>query len=140
MLFRSVALLASVVAAREWTILPYSKDYRSGFWPLGTYTTTGWDAALARVGPTDSVSAFYTFVPHLTHRELVYTFPNPWQPSNFLSGPSKLVSPSEITWLVILDGALGPEPQALLDDLVERGEYGDPQTVAGVTTYRRLWP
>ena len=106
----------------------------------GAYDPAGWEAARQRVGSTDGVAADYRAVPHLTHRTTVYTFPNPWQPSNFLSGPSKLVSPSEITWLVILDGALGPEPQALLDDLVERGEYGDPQTVAGVTTYRRLWP
>jgi uncharacterized membrane protein len=135
-----VALVASIVASRQWGILPYSEDYRAGFWPPDNYSTTGWDAALARVGPDDSVSAYYTFVPHLTHRELIYTFPNPWQPSNFLSGPSKLVPPSEIKWLVILDGGLGPQPQALLDDLIARGEYGDPETVAGVTTYRRLLP
>jgi uncharacterized membrane protein len=136
----TVALIASVVACRQWGILPFSKDYRAGFWPAGDYVTTGWDAALARIGPTDSVSAYYTFVPHLTHRELVYTFPNPWQPSNFLSGPSKLVPPSEIEWLVILDGGLGPQPAALLNSLIARGEYGDPETVAGVTTYRRLQP
>lgn len=43
-------------------------------------------------------------------------------------------------WLVIKDGTLGKEPQDLLNKLLAQGEYGDGQTIAGITTYKRLLP
>jgi hypothetical protein len=50
------------------------------------------------------------------------------------------VSPSKVKWLVVKDGTLGQEPQDLLNKLVARGEYGEAQTVAGITSYKRLIP
>jgi hypothetical protein len=51
-----------------------------------------------------------------------------------------LESPSKITWLVIPDGSLGAQAAELLQSLIATGEYGDAETVAGITSYRRLKP
>jgi len=40
----------------------------------------------------------------------------------------------------VKDGTLGQEPQDLLNKLVARREYGEAQTVAGITSYKRLIP
>ena len=133
-------VVASVIAASSWGILPFGDKYNFGYWPHGDRDTSGWEAAIDRVGPTDVVSAHYAFVPHAAHREVIYTFPNPWIKTNFLNVDSKFVSPSEVTWLVIKDGSLGEAPQALLNKLIADGEYGDAQTVMGITSYKRLKP
>ncbi len=136
-----VVLASALVTSSMWGILPFSSNYDLGWWsPDDDPAVAGWQAALERVGPTDIVSAHYKAVPHLTHREVVYTFPNPWIRSNFLNDPARFVSPSEVKWLVLQDGTLQGKEEMMLSDLLARGEYGDAQTVAGVTTYRRLLP
>lgn len=136
----ALTLIASCIAADSWGLLPFGARYRSGYWPHGEQVIDGWKAALDRVGPTDPVSAHYAFVPHASQREIVYTFPNPWVRTNFLGDPSLLESPSKIKWLVIPENTLGGAAATVLEELVTSGEYGDAQTVAGVTTYRRLKP
>ena len=140
----SAAVLAvfasSVIAANAWGLLPFGARYDVGYWPHGKQDTSGWDAAFKRVGPTDPVSAHYAFVPHASHREIIYTFPNPWVRTNFLGDPKLFESPSKIKWLVIPDNTLGSTAAEVLKRLLDTGEYGDAQTVAGVTTYRRLKP
>lgn len=136
----ATVFVASCIAANSWGLLPFGAKYDVGYWPHGAQTTAGWDAALKRVGPSDPVSAHYAFVPHASHREIIYTFPNPWVRTNFLGDPKLLESPSKIKWLVIPDGTLGGEAATTLQRLLDTGEYGDAQTVAGVTTYRRLKP
>jgi uncharacterized membrane protein len=136
----TLALASSLIAANAWGILPGGNKYNAGYWPHGDRSTAGLEAALERIGPDDAVSAHYSFVPHASQRKLIYTFPNPWIRTNFLGDPSLLESPSKITWLVIPDNTLGEQAADLLESLVATGEYGDAQTVEGVTTYRRLKP
>lgn len=133
-------VVCAFIAANSWGLLPFGAKYNAGYWPHGAHDTSGWETALKRVGPSDVVSAHYAFVPHASHREVIYTFPNPWIKTNFLNDDSKFVSPSKVKWLVIKDGTLGKEPQDLLNKLLAQGEYGDGQTVAGITTYKRLLP
>ena len=135
-----LVLVSSLVAANAWGALPGGNKYNAGYWPHGNRPTAGWEAALERVGPDDAVAAHYAFVPHASQRKLVYTFPNPWIRTNFLGDPSLLESPSKITWLVIPDNSLGEQAANLLESLLATGEYGDAQTVQGITTYRRLKP
>jgi uncharacterized membrane protein len=136
----TVTLVASCVAANAWSLLPFGDAYRKGYWPHGEQVVDGWKAALDRVGPTDPVSAHYAFVPHASQRKIIYTFPNPWVRTNFLGDPSLLESPSKIKWLVIPENTMGGAAAEVLQKLISTGEYGDPQTVAGITTYRRLKP
>jgi uncharacterized membrane protein len=133
-------VVCAYIAANSWGLLPFGAKYNIGYWPHGTRDNSGWVAALDRVGPTDVVSAHYALVPHAAQREIIYTFPNPWIKTNFLNDDSKFVSPSKVKWIVVKDGTLGQAPQDLLNQLLARGEYGDAQTVAGITSYKRLIP
>ena len=133
-------LLASCIAANAWGLMPFGNKYRAGYWPHGEQVVDGWNAALDRVGPDDPVSAHYAFVPHASQRRIIYTFPNPWVRTNFLGDPSLLESPSKIKWLVIPENTMGGEAAKVLAQLIASGEYGDAQTVAGITTYKRLKP
>jgi uncharacterized membrane protein len=133
-------VVCAYIAANSWGLLPFGAKYNIGYWPHGTRDNSGWVAALDRVGPTDVVSAHYALVPHAAQREIIYTFPNPWIKTNFLNDDSKFVSPSKVKWIVVKDGTLGQAPQDLLNQLLARGEYGDAQTVAGITSYKRLVP
>ncbi len=67
--------------------------------------------------PEDAgVSAFYTFVPHLTHREHIYEFPNPWRATNWGAFDRE---GQELPFTEEVDYVIGPE--SLLDgQLVER--------------------
>ena len=136
----TATLLASCIAANSWSLLPFGDKYRAGYWPHGEQVVDGWKAALERVGPDDAVSAHYAFVPHASQREIIYTFPNPWVRTNFLGDPSLLESPSKIKLLVIPDNTMGGTAAEVLEKLISSGEYGDAQTVAGITTYRRMKP
>ena len=133
-------LFASVVGARGWGILPYSDQYRKGAWPLVGSDTSGWEAALRRVGPSDGVASHYLLVPHLTHREQVYTFPNPWTNSYYGISPTDLGDATKVDWIVVLKGGLNEAAQKTLDDLLASGEFGDAQEVNNVVSYRRLRP
>ncbi len=136
-----LTVASALLTATMWGVLPFSTEFDAGWWSRGhDPAIAGWHAAIERVGPSDIVAAHYKGVPHLTHREVVYTFPNPWIRSNFLNDPAKFVSPSEVKWLVIEDGTLHGKEETMLSDLLARGEYGDAESIAGVTSYRRLLP
>ena len=131
---------ASGVAAKTWGILPIGEQYRQGAWPLGPADTSGWTKAVERVGSTDGVSAHYLAVPHLTHREVVYTFPNPWLNSYYGIEPEDHGDPANVNWIIVMKGALNESAQKVLDGLLSSGEFGDEQLVNGIASYRRLVP
>lgn len=63
-----------------WGLSPIGHEHRKGFWPLGA--DARWGAKLAAIDPVPgkaAVSASYQFDGHLTHREKIYEFPNPFK-------------------------------------------------------------
>lgn len=69
-----------------------------------------------------TVVATYTLLPHLTHRERIYDWPNPWVPSYWgIDDGYRLPDPSEIEWLVIDRWTVGDDQRDLLDDLIGPG-------------------
>src|SRR3954451_428188 len=91
----------ALAASCAWGISPISRDYHVGYWPLSPRTEqSALDAAVARVGASDGVAADYNFVPHLTHRDVIYTFPNPWVNKNFGVSPLSSGDPAKVRWLV----------------------------------------
>lgn len=135
-----VLLVVSLLGARGWGITPLGVDYERGPWPLGGVPTDGWRAAVARVGPDAGVAAHHRAVPHLAHRRIVYTFPNPWVNSYYGTSPEQLGDAAAVDWLIVLETDLNDAARAALETLLARGEFGDRQEVDGVTTYRRLRP
>lgn len=60
--------------------------------------------AIALIPPDAAVSASYAYVPHLTHREQIYEFPNPWRATNWgdwSQEGTRLPSASDVDYLLI---------------------------------------
>ena len=132
-------LCASSIAAVNWGNSPIGNKYTQFSWGSNTPWIAGWTAALDRIGPDDIASVHYSLIPHATHRKVIYTFPNPWINSNF-NTPEKWVDPSLIKWIVVPETQMSPEVMTKLKSLISSGEFGDAETVNGVTSYRRLRP
>ncbi len=81
--------------------------------------------ALELVPDDVSVTATYTLGPHLSHREQIYDWPNPWVPAYWGNDDTyKLPDPGEIDYLVIDRQQVGEQHRELLADLVAPdGEY-----------------
>jgi uncharacterized membrane protein len=148
--FGAGLVVASALATSvAWGISPISTQYRTGYWPLeGNARQSILDAAVAAVPAGASVSATYYIVPHLSHRTLIYTFPNPWIPANWgVNGvaphdPDSDHTPDEVDWLVIdhsTHGA-GSREELLLERLLSDGEFAVVSDDQGIVVARRVAP
>jgi uncharacterized membrane protein len=70
------------------------------------------------------VSASYTIVPHLAHREVIYEWPNPWQRSYYgIDGQEpKKWDPAKVQYLV-LDTGINETVRFIYDQLIANGEF-----------------
>ena len=152
----AVGLVAASALATSvaWGMSPISTQYRNGYWPLaGNARQSELEAAVDAVPSDAAVSATYNIVPHLSHREQIYTFPNPWYPLNWgVAGaaphdPDHDHVPAEIDWIVVDRTTHVPDgrEEVLIDEparqrrvrgRVRRG--GDPRRRASAATGRRI--
>jgi hypothetical protein len=80
-------------------------------------------AAVAKVPDDASVTATYTLLPHLAHREQIYDWPNPFEAAYWGNDDRyRLPRPSTIDYLVIDRQQVSAEKQTLFTDLTD----GDP--------------
>ncbi len=119
-----LACACGLAATVAWGPSPVGVDYRAGYWPL----TVPSDAAVrdrmaTEVGPSDGVSADYWSVPHLTHRSVVYTFPNPWVNKNYGISAAALGDPAKVRWLMVDTSLFQPADRALYEKLLASGEF-----------------
>jgi Predicted membrane protein (DUF2079) len=63
--------------------------------------------------PDDArVSTLYFMVPHLSHREYIYTFPNPWRSSNYgVNGIPRPPNPDTVDMLLVEENGVCPPNQ-----------------------------
>lgn len=73
-------VVAAVAGAYLWG--PLGRDPR-GIADPGSPQAQAAREAIATIPDDAVVSAHYRYVPHLTHRERIYEFPNPWRASNW---------------------------------------------------------
>ena len=69
------------------------------------------NAALRLIPSGAPTAATYYMVPHLTHRTLIYEFPNPWITTNWGIANQDPPDPSKVDWLVVdtsLNGTAAP--------------------------------
>lgn len=146
-----VGLVAACALATSvaWGISPISTQYRTGYWPLaGNDRQSTLDAAVDRVPDGASVAASYYIVPHLSHREQIYTFPNPWIASNWgVAGivpedPTNDHTPDEVDWVVVDRTVLGIDSREimLVDELIDDGEFEIVSEAEGIVVARRVEP
>jgi uncharacterized membrane protein len=112
-----LVVAASFAANVAWSPSHLGVKYHSGIWAKAQPKDKALNAALRLVPRSASVSATYYIDPHLTHRVLIYEFPNPWIPSNWGFGDKDPPDPSKVDWLV-LDTTLNGSMQPLYDKLV----------------------
>ena len=115
--------LFSVTFAFMWSAIP-NGDRRGHFWNEdGDPLRPDKDAAIALVGPDTPVSATYLFVPHLTRREIVYSFPNPWMKVFYGVENTPLPDPARVQWLAVDTTLLNDDFNAVYECIIESGSF-----------------
>ncbi|MFI5051467.1 MAG: DUF2079 domain-containing protein [Acidimicrobiales bacterium] len=99
------ALCACALASNVvWSPSPLdASTYHSGIWSIDSSPRIRELAALiARVPADANVTATYTVVPHLTHRDRIFTWPNPWIRSYYgVSDTEPTEHPGIVNYLVL---------------------------------------
>lgn len=98
-----------------WGISPVSPLYRTGHWLLTPHARQeALEAVVELPGSDDAVSSYTWLVPHLSHREEIYTFPNPWLANNWGVGGENRPDPDDTDWLIVDPSALSDRDRAVL--------------------------
>lgn len=116
--------VVALIANATWSPSPLdSKQYREGAWTFVSSPDAQALAQMVRLVPAGAgVSATYTVVPHLSHRDQIYTFPNPWIRSYYgVSDTQPPEYPSSVQYLVIDESLNSAQNGALLQKLTRRG-------------------
>lgn len=109
--------LATSVA---WGVSPLSIKYRQGYWPLAQSPRTAvQQAAVDLIPPDEAVSAIYMLLPHLSQRERIYNFPEPFRRVDWGVAGEGLHDPAVVDWLIIDRQVLNDRDQRLVDRLLE---------------------
>ena len=117
----AVAVIGAAAAGTVvWGLSPVSTRYDDGWWPLEEDRQAAKEAAVASIGDDERVSATYQFVPHLSHRDEIYDWPNPFVATNWGNGPGAEVQEGLGVDVLVLDVTrFGAEDHELLDDLLD---------------------
>lgn len=111
---------ASVGTTVAWGVSPISVLFDQGYWPLHNDPRVAIErAALELIPNTASVSAIYSFVPHLTHRTHIYDFPEPWQRVNWGVNGENLPDPGSVEWFAIDRRLMNNYDKRLIDTLLK---------------------
>ncbi len=118
-----VVVAAAMATALRWGAGPWSPTYRAGYWPRGPEEIQAdLEAAVRHPGPADAVAATYSLVPHLSHREEIFTFPNPWLASNWGVDGERRPDPARVDWLVLRPDRLTEDELGVLAEVLARPE------------------
>ncbi|MCC6225968.1 MAG: DUF2079 domain-containing protein [Microthrixaceae bacterium] len=120
-----LALACSFAATVAWGSLPPFTTQFAHYWAAdGDPARPAKDAAVNLIPKDAPVSANYLLVPHLTHREIVYSFPNPWRSSYYGIKGTKPPDPTDVHWLAADLNVLieGPDRE-LWDCIIDSGAF-----------------
>lgn len=121
-----------------WGPSPIGAEYDKGWWPLATDARlVAKQAAVAKIPSDASVSATYTFVPHLSDRAEIYQYPNPFRKSYWGVPGTPTRSPSRIDWVVVDQATMGPDDMATFESLITSGDFKIVYERDGVLLARR---
>lgn len=126
-------MVLGVFITREEGVGPWTANYNAGWWPLTSAKVHRDYQAVVDAIPDDaSVTASYFLVPHLSHREHVYTFPNPWRSSNYGAGGTSTPLPDQnsVDRVVVDRAPLNEADRQLFDRIMESDQF---ETVSRTT-------
>jgi uncharacterized membrane protein len=127
-----------------WAPSPLNpRVFKSGIWARNSSPhLVAVERAVQQVPGGAGVAASYTIVPHLTHRTVIYEWPNPWVRSYYgIDGQEpKHWKPEAVDYLV-LDAGLNETMRPLLDQLIAPdGEFRVINQADGVIFAKRVHP
>ena len=106
-----------------WGASPFSVLFDDGYWPLHNDARVAIQrSALELIPKRASVSATYSYVPHLTHRTHIYDFPEPWQRVNWGVNGENFPDPGSVQWIA-LDRRLMSNYDVRLVDALLKGQF-----------------
>jgi uncharacterized membrane protein len=116
-------IVTALMASRTNGVSPISRHYDEGFWPKPSARNAVLDTAVDVLGDHDGVAATWNLVPHLTHRERIYTYPNPWRVLNWGVAGEDPHPTTNVNWLILDLTKVGPDDRAIYDDLIASGSF-----------------
>ncbi len=123
-LLPTLVLACALATTIAWGPSPIGAEYDQGWWPPATDSRLdAKEAAVAAIPDGASVSAGYTIVPHLSERDEIYTFPNPWRAANWGYRDEDTRDPRTVDWIAVDRQAVGLEDRALLDSILANGNF-----------------
>jgi uncharacterized membrane protein len=114
-------VVTSVAANKEWSPSPLGNHYKSAWVQRPAPQHAAVNHALKLIRPRDKVTATYYIVPHITHRQYAYEFPNPFRVANWGINGEDPPDPKTADTL-ILDTNVNGTDQKLYETLV--GPFG----------------
>jgi Predicted membrane protein (DUF2079) len=117
-----VVAATALAANVAWSPSPIGVKYHSGIWARPSPRHQSVRAALDVVPPGAGVTAIYYLVPHLTHRVLIYEWPNPFvrPPANWGVRGENPGDPAKVDYIVV-DTDLLDETHDIYDRLTAPG-------------------
>jgi hypothetical protein len=94
--------------------------------------------AISSIPCDAAVSADYLIVPHMTHREKVYMFSNPFEPESWGVDGENMHDPNEVQYILVQDVTLSPQKRRIVRDLVSSGQFRAIMNSSGVRLYERV--
>lgn len=108
-----VIIAVSLIANYTLSPSPVSQNFNQSYWNIRSSHKKTIEAALSLIPKDAPVSAVYYMVPHLSHREKIYEFPNPFMTANWGFKGENPHNDEAIEY-VIVDLSSLPEDQRLL--------------------------
>src|SRR3546814_18270469 len=98
----ALVALCAVYTSTAWGVSPLSPKYDDGHWLLEPHADQQLlELAISLPDSDDAVSSYTWLVPQLTHRERIYTFPNPWLADTWGVHDENRHEPELVDWLLV---------------------------------------
>jgi hypothetical protein len=114
-----ILLVTALYANVHWSPSPLGHTWNKGTWALHSDPRAALvNDALASIPGRGGVSATYYIIPHATHRQYAYEWPNPFAQANWGIHDERPANPGTVSYLIIDQEAMGTNDQVTLDALL----------------------
>jgi uncharacterized membrane protein len=132
-------LATSLGATVAWGSLPPLATQAGHFWQAeDPVAEQARQSAIDAVPPDATVTAHYLLVPHLTHREKVYSFPNPWRRVFYGVKGTPLPDPATVDYLVVDTPALNETDLSTWQCIIDAGSFRVITDDQGIVVAQRI--
>lgn len=116
-LMAGLIIVVALVSNYYLSPSPLSPNFNDGYWTNTNARKGSIDKALSLIPKDATVSAYCSMVPHLTHRQKVYEFPNPFMTVNWGVQGEHPHKKSSIQYVVVDIKGLTGEQRLLVEKL-----------------------